>query len=158
MDAGQYVRLVEELRKARIGLVFQTSLERSPLKYVAAALAIKDERILLTRRAPGQQLEGLWEFPGGKKEPGETILQCIEREIREELSLSCTAKQVFAESIYHYEGGAITLIGVLVDLGNETPELTVHDRAEWVPLTEMLGYKLAPADISIAKEVINAYG
>lgn len=75
------------------------------MKYVAAALAIRDERILLTRRAPGQQLEGLWEFPGGKQEPDETIQQCIEREIWEELSLSCTAKQVFAVSIYQYEGG-----------------------------------------------------
>ncbi|GEK74199.1 MULTISPECIES: (deoxy)nucleoside triphosphate pyrophosphohydrolase [Halomonas] len=128
------------------------------MKHVAAALAIKDGHILLTRRAPGQQLEGYWEFPGGKQEPYETIQQCIEREIREELSLSCTAGNIFTESTYRYEGGAIKLIGVLVDLGHEAPELTVHDRAEWVPLTDMLGYELAPADIPIAKEVINAYG
>lgn len=128
------------------------------MKYVAAALAIRDERILLTRRAPGQQLEGLWEFPGGKQEPNETILQCIEREIWEELSLSCTARQVFTESIYRYEGGAIKLIGVLVELGHEEPELTVHDRIAWAPLADMLSYELAPADIPIAKEVINAYG
>ncbi|SDG21766.1 8-oxo-dGTP diphosphatase [Onishia taeanensis] len=128
------------------------------MKHVAAALAIKEGRILLTRRAPGQQLEGLWEFPGGKQEPTETIEQCIEREIREELSLSCTAKHVFTESIYRYEGGAIKLIGVLVELSQEEPELTVHDRFAWVPLADMLSYELAPADIPIAKEVINAYG
>lgn len=158
MATGQCVRLVDGLRRAKVGLAFQTSLERSPLKHVAAALAIKEGRILLTRRAPGQQLEGLWEFPGGKQEPHETIQQCIEREIREELSLSCTARQVFTESIYRYEGGAIKLIGVLVELGHEEPELKVHDRIAWVPLVDVLAYKLAPADIPIAKEVINAYG
>lgn len=127
------------------------------MKHVAAALAIKEGHILLTRRAPGQQLEGLWEFPGGKQEHGETIQQCIEREIREELSLSCNAKQVFTESPYRYEGGAIKLIGVLVELGNEQPRLSVHDRIAWVPIADLLSYKLAPADIPIAKDLINAH-
>lgn len=127
------------------------------MKHVAAALAIKEGRILLTRRAPGQQLEGFWEFPGGKQECGETIQQCIEREIREELSLSCTAKQIFTESLYRYAGGAIKLIGVSVELGNEQPKLSVHDRVAWVPIADILSYELAPADIPIAKDVINAH-
>ncbi|MCE8015946.1 (deoxy)nucleoside triphosphate pyrophosphohydrolase [Halomonas sp. MCCC 1A17488] len=128
------------------------------MKHVAAALAIRDGHILLARRAPGQSLAGLWEFPGGKQEPSETIQQCIEREIREELSLSCRARQVFTESVYQYEAGAIKLIGVLVDISLEEPGLTVHDRIAWVPIADMLSYELAPADIPIAKEVINVYG
>lgn len=127
------------------------------MKHVAAALAIKEGHILLARRAPGQALEGLWEFPGGKQDSGETIYQCIEREIQEELSLSCNARQIFAESVYQYEGGSIKLIGVMVELGQEEPRLTVHDWVAWVPLADILSYELAPADIPIAKEVINAY-
>lgn len=112
---------------------------------------------MLTRRAPGQQLEGLWEFPGGKVEPGETVQECIEREIKEELNLVCMAERVFMESVYEYEGGAINLIGVLVTVSGE-PELHVHDRLTWAPIGDLLTFQLAPADIPIAKELINTYG
>lgn len=128
------------------------------MRSVAAALAIREGRVLLTRRAMGQTLEGLWEFPGGKLEPGETVEQCIEREIREELALCCKATEIFTESIYRYEGGAIRLIGVMVDLDRGEHKLTVHDQIEWVPLAEILRYELAPADIPIAEELIHAYG
>ncbi|TNH19976.1 (deoxy)nucleoside triphosphate pyrophosphohydrolase [Halomonas sp. BL6] len=127
------------------------------MKNVAAALAIANGQIMLTRRAPGQQLEGFWEFPGGKVEPGETVYQCIEREIKEELNLTCVAERIFQESVYEYPGGAINLIGVLVTVTGE-PVLHVHDSLTWAPLTDLLNYKLAPADIPIAKELISTYG
>ncbi|RUR46237.1 (deoxy)nucleoside triphosphate pyrophosphohydrolase [Vreelandella populi] len=127
------------------------------MKNVAAALAMVNGTVMLTRRAPNQQLEGYWEFPGGKVEPGETVQQCIEREIKEELNLACVADRVFMESVYEYEGGAINLIGVLVTVSGE-PELLVHDRLTWVPLDDLLTFKLAPADIPIAKELLRAHG
>lgn len=127
------------------------------LKNVAAALAIAEGKVMLTRRAPGQQLEGYWEFPGGKVEPGETVQQCIEREINEELHLACTAHRIFQERVYEYKRGAINLIGVFVDVSGE-PKLHVHDRLVWVPISDLLNFKLAPADIPIAKELISAYG
>ncbi|MFS8152024.1 (deoxy)nucleoside triphosphate pyrophosphohydrolase [Vreelandella titanicae] len=127
------------------------------MKNVAAALAIAEGKVMLTRRAPGQQLEGFWEFPGGKVEPGETVQECIEREIKEELNLACTAGKVFQESIYEYEGGSINLIGVLATVAGE-PELHVHDLLTWAPIGDLLTFKLAPADIPIAKELISTYG
>ncbi|KAA0011159.1 (deoxy)nucleoside triphosphate pyrophosphohydrolase [Billgrantia pellis] len=128
------------------------------MKHVAAALAIRDGQILLARRAPGQSLAGLWEFPGGKQEPNETIQQCIEREIREELSLSCTAGKVLTESVYRYVGGAIKLIGVIVELDKSEPILSVHDCVTWAPIDKVLSFQLAPADIPIAKEVMHVAG
>ncbi|WP_447555660.1 (deoxy)nucleoside triphosphate pyrophosphohydrolase [Vreelandella sp. EE22] len=127
------------------------------MKHVAAALAVTNGKILLTRRAPGQQLEGFWEFPGGKVETDETVQQCIEREIFEELNLVCVADRVFMESVYEYEGGAINLIGVFVQISGK-PVLHVHDRLLWSPISDLLTFKLAPADIPIAKELISAYG
>lgn len=127
------------------------------MKNVAAALAIEEGKVMLTRRAPGQQLEGFWEFPGGKVEPGETVHQCIEREVKEELNLTCIAERIFKESVYKYEGGAINLIGVLVTVNGE-PELHVHDSLIWAPIDELLNFKLAPADIPIAKELIKEHG
>jgi len=59
-----------------------------PLIVVAAALADRAGRVLLQRRAPGRAMAGLWEFPGGKVEPGETPEAALARELEEELGLS----------------------------------------------------------------------
>ncbi|MBE5074078.1 (deoxy)nucleoside triphosphate pyrophosphohydrolase [Erythrobacteraceae bacterium E2-1 Yellow Sea] len=128
------------------------------MKDVAAAIAIRDQRVLITRRAPGQNLEGLWEFPGGKIEPGETVHQCIERELAEELGIDVRAGEVLIESAYHYEGGAINLIGVEVDIIGGEFELTVHDAYQWVEPMALRELDLAPADVPLAEEVIRRHG
>ena len=67
---------------------------------VCAAVVIHNGRLLLATRRPGSALEGLWEFPGGKCEPGETWSRCIQRELREELS--CTVvncRQMYVLSV-----------------------------------------------------------
>lgn len=128
------------------------------MKNVAAALIINEGHILLTRRALGENLAGYWEFLGGKQEAGETIQQCTERELEEELSLRCIAGAVFMESIYVYDKGSINLVGVLVEAKRGPLSLSVHDKAEWVPFSKLLDYKLAPADIPIAEELVKVYG
>ena len=59
-------------------------------KRVTCAVMIRDDRLLLARRAPGQKHEGTWEFPGGKVDPGETDQACLAREIREEFGVDGT--------------------------------------------------------------------
>jgi 8-oxo-dGTP diphosphatase len=80
------------------------------LKHVAAAIVIKEGKVLVTRRGPGETLEGHWEFPGGKLECDERPQDCIVRELAEELGVSSIAGDVYAQSIYEYPGGAILLI------------------------------------------------
>jgi 8-oxo-dGTP diphosphatase len=128
------------------------------MKLVAAAIAFQDGRVLVTRRAPGEKLAGLWEFPGGKLEATETPQSCIVRELREELHIDAEAGDVVAESIYEYPGGAIKLIGVAVSLATSDMQLTVHDAVDWVLPSELLGFELAPADIPIAEELVRIYG
>jgi 8-oxo-dGTP diphosphatase len=128
------------------------------MKQVAAAIAVRDGAILVTRRGPGEKLEGYWEFPGGKLEDGESVQECIVRELFEELSVRCVAGEIIAESKYEYPGGAITLIGVAVDLVDETIALSVHDAFDWVSPAGLLDLKLAPADVAIAEELARRYG
>lgn len=120
------------------------------MKEVAAAIAIRDGRVLLARRAAGQNLAGYWEFPGGKKEPNETIEACMTREILEELGVTARAGRIFADSTYTYPGGEIHLYGIEVELADEPLQLRVHDAVQWVKIERILELKLAPADIPIA--------
>lgn len=78
----------------------------------------------MTRRAPGEKLEGYWEFPGGKLEPGEDPQACIVRELIEELGVESAAGEVITEAAYEYPGGVINLIAVQV---TATP-LSLNDR------------------------------
>lgn len=127
-------------------------------KPVAAAVVYLDGMILITRRAPRQHLEGLWEFPGGKVEPDETLQECITRELDEELGVASVAGEIFMTVTHAYPGGTIELIAILVELQSTQFTLQVHDLYEWVRPNDLLLYDLAPADIPIAEEIIRKYG
>lgn len=125
---------------------------------VAAAVVHLNGKILITRRAPGQKLAGMWEFPGGKLEHGETPQDCIIRELREELGVESVAGEILTSTTYSYPGGTIELIAVSVVLQSIQFVLQVHDLSEWVQPHELLRYDLAPADVPIAEEIIRTYG
>ena len=128
------------------------------MKNVSAAIVIRNREILIGRRSASVNLTGFWEFPGGKQDPGETIQECLERELFEELSVTSIAGNIFHESIFEYDGGTINLIGIITELLDTNFTLSVHDKVEWVQINELLSYKLAPADIPIAEKVRNTYG
>jgi 8-oxo-dGTP diphosphatase len=120
---------------------------------VAAAIILRQNRVLVARRATGQKMAGLWEFPGGKVEPGESAQSCIVRELQEELAITGHAGAVLITNHHRYPGGAINLIAVQFDMNGDSLELTVHDAVEWVALDELLTLDLAPADIPIAEHL-----
>lgn len=120
-------------------------------KIVAAAIIEHGGRFLITRRAPGQTLAGKWEFPGGKLDPGESLAQCLERQLLEELGLETVAGDVVAESTFDYPKGRIHLVALKARILAGELALSVHDRAEWLKPDEILSLELAPADIPIVK-------
>lgn len=71
--------------------------------YVAAAIIRQNNKILICQRASAGTLPLLWEFPGGKLEPGETMEECIRRECREELDIDLSVMGVFAKT-RHFKG------------------------------------------------------
>ena len=123
------------------------------MKEVSAAIIIRDQKVLMARRAAGESLAGFWEFPGGKREADETISDCLIREIREELTLNIEVLGEFGVSDYQYPGGEIRLIGLLAEIKNGEISMTVHDAVEWIELRKVLDYKLAPADIPLAEKL-----
>lgn len=124
------------------------------MKAVTAAIIEQEGQVLLTRRSHGQIDAGRWEFPGGKQEPGETLAECLEREIMEELSVTVEAGSIVAETIYRSDRGAIRLVAMQATLVAGEIWLSVHDRWAWVEIARLLEDDLAPADVPIARKVM----
>ena len=122
------------------------------MRQVTAAVIIEDGRLLIARRAPGQSLEGLWELPGGKIEPGETPQQCLVRELAEELAMSATVGDVIARTIHHYDHGSFEMLAMETTRDSDF-ELRVHDAFAWVAADEVTEYPLAPADVALLKQI-----
>lgn len=123
------------------------------MKAVTAAVVRKGGSVLLMRRAPGQSNAGLWEFPGGKLEPGETPRQCLEREMREETGVEGRAGAFVARSEYAYPGGAISLEAYEFVVARGEIALRVHDALCYVTPREALKMALCPADVAIARHL-----
>lgn len=120
---------------------------------VVAAIVIKSDKVLIARRGPKEKLAGNWEFPGGKVESGETPQQSLERELREEFGVTAVAGRIITESDYVYDHGAFKLLALETELKDEVLLLTVHDRVEWVDVSELSSYNLLPADVPIAEHL-----
>lgn len=123
------------------------------MKEVTAAIIIKDSKVLIAQRAPGENLAGKWEFPGGKIEPGETPQECIKREIREELAVEIEILDFFGESIYVYHSGTIKLMAFWCKWITGDFTLKVHSDLVWVHCHELDLYDFAPADIPLVEKL-----
>jgi 8-oxo-dGTP diphosphatase len=125
------------------------------MQVVTAAVIRKSGKVLLTRRCPGDKLQGFWEFPGGKVECGESLESCLERELGEELGVESKVNGILCSSEYLYDSGAIKLIALDTTLSSDEFILTAHDKTEWVEPEALLSYNLLPADVPVAKFILS---
>ncbi len=120
-----------------------------PLLLVSAvALVDIDDRILLARRPPGKPMAGLWEFPGGKLQEGETPEAALIRELREELAIdtveSCLAPIAFAS--HTYEAFHLLMPLFVCRVWEGTPQPREGQELAWVRPKDMGAYPMPPAD------------
>lgn len=113
---------------------------------VAAAVVFDGERLLMTQRPPGDPLALLWEFPGGKIEPGETAEEALRREIEEELGVRAEIGAAMGIERFDYDHGPrveIHFVRVELEHTRFTPSAAVH-AVRWVrPVDVRLGEVLA---------------
>ena len=115
---------------------------------VAVALIDVDGRVLIAKRPEGKKLAGLWEFPGGKVEPGERPEQALIRELKEELDIdvkeSCLAPFVFAS--HAYDSFHLLMPLYLCRRWEGVVAAREHDALAWVKPNKLSDYPMPPAD------------
>lgn len=119
--------------------------------YVVAAIIEKNDKILIAQRNKGE-FEGLWEFPGGKIESGETEQEALAREIKEEFNINIDVKDHLISIEHDYSTFHLNMSCYICHINDE--QITLHDHyaIKWInPLEEHINW--VPADI----KVINAY-
>ena len=113
---------------------------------VAAALIVHEGRYLITRRKADAHLGGLWEFPGGKREPGESLEDCLRRELREELGIEITPPALFLVIHHEYPEKAVELNFFTCAIASDTPRLLGCADLRWVAPDELPELSMPPAD------------
>ncbi len=119
------------------------------MKVVMAAVVEKDGRYMICRRGPGRRLEGVWEFPGGKLEAGETPEEGLARELREELKIETEIGRILdaqLESEFH----EFIILYYHARIINGEPELTEHSEIRYVLPEELRKFEFSTADTKAA--------
>jgi 8-oxo-dGTP diphosphatase len=124
------------------------------LRLVAAALIVRDGKILIGQRRPDQPMALQWEFPGGKIEAGESAEQALARELDEELGIRATIGAPVTRIRHNYRhGGAVDLQFFLVREFAGEIEGRIYHQVRWVKLEELRDYDFLAADRGLIRDL-----
>ncbi len=125
---------------------------------VVAALIWEEERFMICQR-PAHKARGLlWEFVGGKVEPGETKEQALVRECREELDVTLSVGDVFMEVVHEYPDITVRLTLFNASIAEGVPKKLEHNDIQWITVAQIPDYPFCPADKEILERIISEKG
>jgi 8-oxo-dGTP diphosphatase len=119
--------------------------------HVTCAVIRECERYLICQRSEQMKMPLKWEFPGGKVEEGESLEDCLIREIQEELAVIISVDEALEQVLHHYDSLSITLYPFLCTIKEGAINLKEHAQYKWVLKNEISQYDLAAADVLIIK-------
>lgn len=120
---------------------------------VVAALIWEGDRFLACQRPANKARALLWEFVGGKVEPGETPEEALIRECREELDITVVPRDVFLTVIHEYPDLTVKLTLFNASIAEGTPKALEHNDIRWITVSEIDGLEFCPADEEILKKL-----
>lgn len=124
---------------------------------VVAALIWKNGKFMICQR-PAHKARGLlWEFVGGKVEPGETKEQALVRECREELAVTVAVQDEFMSLVHEYPDITIHLTVFNAYIAEGVPQLLEHNDVRWIPPKEIKNYDFCSADNKILEKIAEVY-
>ncbi len=142
---------IQELRPVRKA--------KSPLPHyqVSAAVCLQNNRVLLTKRPLKGLLGGMWEYPGGKQEDGETLEEALQREILEELTAKIDIGQLLGVYVHAYTHYKVTLHAFQCHLKTKNLVLNYHTDSAWVKISSLADYPMGKIDRQISQLLEKTY-
>jgi mutator protein MutT len=116
---------------------------------VGLGIVISQGQILICRRKKNDSFGGYWEFPGGKCEAGETIQQCVQREMLEELAIHVTPVRALAPIEHRYPSAAVTLYPFICRHDSGEPVALCASEFRWVATGSLREFQFPPANVSL---------
>lgn len=129
-----------------------------PTYTVAAAVFRRGNQVLIARRPSKGLLGGLWEFPGGKMEPGETLPQALTREIKEELGVDINVGESLGEYKHAYTHFKVRLTAFACELDGSEPQPLEASEIRWVPVSDLQQFPMGKIDRGISRDLEGRYG
>jgi 8-oxo-dGTP diphosphatase len=138
-----------------LNFIYKRTLEASEMVRVTAAIIVNSGKIFIAKRKPPGRMPGMWEFPGGKIEEGESPEQCLRRELHEEFGIDAAVGRHVGTSIYQYEFYTVELMAYRTRI--IAGEITLNDHSDmaWVVPGDLSGYEFAPADLPFVEKIID---
>ena len=125
---------------------------------VVAALIWDGDKFMICQRPANKARALLWEFVGGKVEPGETKEQALIRECQEELAVTLSVGDVFMDVVHEYPDITVRLTLFNATIAEGEPQKLEHNDIQWITTSEISNYKFCPADKTILTKLQNVYG
>ena len=122
---------------------------------VVAALIWDNDKFMICQRPATKSCALLWEFVGGKVEPGETKEQALIRECKEELNITLSVGDIFTEVVHEYPDITVHLTLFKAEISEGIPQLLEHNDLKWITPSEIPNHNFCPADKDILKKIIN---
>ena len=120
---------------------------------VVAALIWDKDKFMICQRPAHKARALLWEFVGGKVEPGETKEQALIRECQEELAITLSVGDVFMDVVHEYPDITVHLTLFNAKISNGTPQKLEHNDIKWITVDEIDRYRFCPADEEILEAI-----
>ncbi|MGB7539339.1 MAG: NUDIX domain-containing protein, partial [Anaerolineales bacterium] len=141
----------------KLGIQDHLPLRKKPVSIphvdVTAAVILRNGKVLIAKRPEGKLLGGMWEFPGGKVERGETLPACLRREIKEELGVSVRVREKILAVKHAFSHFRITLHVFPCDSLHGKPEPIGAAAVRWVRIRDLADYPMGRADRIVAAKI-----
>lgn len=124
---------------------------------VVAALIWDKDKFMICQRPTHKARGLLWEFVGGKVEPGETKEQALIRECQEELAVTLSIGDVFMDVVHEYPDLTVHLTLFNAAILEGIPKKLEHNDIKWITLSEISNYEFCPADVEILKKITEVF-
>lgn len=128
-------------------------MEQRKITHVVAALIWDEDKFMICQR-PAHKARGLlWEFVGGKVDPGETAQQALIRECQEELAVEVSVGDIFMEVVHEYPDLLVQLTLFNATIASGVPQMLEHNDIRWITVEEIPNFDFCPADVDILKKL-----